>query len=58
MVSFSLHMTSLLIGIVIGILISSFCFFLVSLGKTWETGFGEGWNCGCKYANEKNKEET
>ena len=49
MVSFSLHMTSLLIGIIIGILISSFVFFLVSLGRTLETGFGEGWDCGCKY---------
>lgn len=57
MVVINLHMPSLFIGFLIGyIVIATVCLW-IEFDDRWHTGFGKGWDCGKKFAEEDMRKE-
>ena len=59
MISFNLHIPSIFIGFLIGYIVVSVMWIVVSFNENWERGFGEGYKAGRKATKdefEKTKE--
>ncbi len=55
----SLHLGSLLLGILVGYAISSIVLLIIMYDDRWSTGFGVGWNaCLDEHKHDTEKEEN
>ena len=52
----TIHISSMVLGFIIGILLSTFLTTCALFGERWNAGFAEGWHEGEKYVENKNKE--
>lgn len=49
----TIHIWSLLAGLILGYLLGSFVLLMVSMDERWSNGFGTGWKAGKEYAEKK-----
>ena len=56
MINFSIHIGSVIVGFILGLVICSVAGFMLFYDNRWDHGFGEGWEC-CRKYGEKLKEE-
>lgn len=49
----TIHIWSLLAGLILGYLLGSFVLLTVSMDERWSNGFGTGWKAGKEYAEKK-----
>ena len=56
MISFNLHIPSIVIGFLLGYIVVSALWTVVYFNKNWERGFGEGYNAARKTAKREYEE--
>ena len=62
MITFTVSIGSIVIGIILGVAISFLVFWLVEAetakADRWNVGFSQGWNKGCEYGKQCKDGET
>ena len=56
MISFNLHIPSIFIGVLIGYIVVSVLWIVVSFNENWDKGFGEGYKVGRKVTKDEFEE--
>lgn len=56
MISFNLHIPSILFGLCIGFIVASIVLFSILFGDRWSIGFGEGYTACTERMERKRKE--
>jgi len=57
MINLSIHLPSVLIGIIIGYIFIATVFFKINFDNRWDEGFSTGWQSGKKFAESSAKEK-
>ena len=56
MISFSIHIPSIVIGFLLGYIVISILWIIVSFNENWDRGFGEGYEAARKIAKREYEE--
>ena len=58
MTTITIYWASVFIGFLIGVAVTAVIIVFGLYGERWGMGFSEGWNCGKKYASDREKESV